>query len=116
MVSLRFNVKSNRAPQAPALMRRAIAAGFKASEEPILSDMQRRTPVDEGDLRASEKAYSDESVFRLEAGEGLDRPYAEHVHQGARGVPGRPFMRDAIEDGGSIIERNIVDAANREFS
>lgn len=111
-MDLRFTVKKNAFPQAPAVMRRAIGAAFAASRGPLLGDMNRRTPVDTGELRGSETAESNETSLTLRA----TAPHAIYVHQGARGLQGRPFMRDAVEAGLPAVEEAIVAAANRELA
>lgn len=114
-MDLRLTIRSNRFPQAPALLRRAIGAGFEAARGPLLADMQRRTPVDTAALRESERAESDDQRLTLAAGGG-EVDYALYVHQGARGRQGRPFMRDAVEQGAPAVAQAIVDAATRELA
>jgi hypothetical protein len=110
-----FKVKKNRFPEAPKLMRKAVGKGFSASEDDLLADMNRRTPVDEGDLRDSNKVYSDEFGLHFESGGGLKRPYAEHVHQGTTRMMPRPYMRDTIEANFPGVVVNIVNAAGEEL-
>jgi HK97 gp10 family phage protein len=105
-MELRFVVKSNKLPGLPAAMRKAVGAGFAAAKGPLLSDMQRRTPVDTGELRNSETAESDETSLTLRA----SAPHAVYVHQGTRSMSARPFMRDAIEAGVPTVEQAITTA------
>jgi hypothetical protein len=106
-----LDVKKNTFPDAPAAMRRAIGRGFEASRAPLLADMQRRTPVDTGALRASESVESDDQRLTLRAG----TDHALYVHQGTRRMTARPFMRDAAEAGMATIVANIAAAAEDEL-
>lgn len=105
-------ITSNRFPQAPALMRKAVAAAFTTVKGPILADMQQRTPVDTGALRASETAESSDTVMTFRAG----TDHALPVHQGTSRMAARPFMRLAVEGAEDQIVQAIVDAANRELA
>lgn len=107
-MEFRFNVRKNGFPGAPAAMRRAIGTAFASAKGPMLADMQRRTPVDTGGLRASETAESDDQKLTLSAG----TDHALYVHQGTRSMGARPFMRESVEAGIPAIEQAIADAAD----
>lgn len=111
-MKLTLDVRSNKFPDAPAAMRRAIGKGFEASRAPLLADMQRRTPVDTGALRSSEAVESDDQTLRLTAG----TEHALYVHQGTRRMTARPFMRDAVEQGMPGIVSAIAAAAADELA
>ena len=111
-MNLRFVVKSNRFPQAPALLRKAVGAAFASQREPVLGEVRRRTPVDTGELRDSESAESTDTTLTIRA----TAPHAIYVHQGARGRPARRFMAEGVEASLPGIEQAIVDAANRELA
>lgn len=111
-MEFRFTIKKNLFPDGPAAMRRAIGAGFARAGATILSDMQRRTPVDTGGLRGSETMTASEKELRLFAG----TDHALYVHQGTRRMGARPFMRDAVEAGIATIEQDIASAAESELA
>lgn len=111
-MSIQFVVKTNKFPQASALMKKAVGDAFRTQAGPALSDMQRRTPVDTGELRGSEKVEATDTsmTFRATAG------HAGYVHQGTRYMGARPFMTDAIDAQLPAIGQAIVDAATRALS
>lgn len=111
MVSVKVTVKSNRFPQMPAAAKRGVAKGFASAKGPVFSDMQRRTPVDRGDLRDSETATSDDKSMTLTAG----TDHALWVHNGARGRAPRRFMTDAIEAGTPAIVNALADGIASEM-
>ncbi len=92
-MELRFEIRKNNFPKGAALMRKAVGTAFASQKPILLADTQRRTPIDTGELRNSESAESDEESLTLRATAG----HALFVHAGARGVPPRPFIRDAVE-------------------
>ncbi len=108
-MEIRFEIRANRFPQAPALMRQAIGAAFASQKAPLLSDANRRTPVDTGELRNSESAESDQTSLTLRATAG----HAIYVHQGTSRMPPQPFMRTAVESAIPRITTAIVDEAER---
>lgn len=110
-MGLTFVVKTNKFPQASALMRKAIGVAFARSGQTILNDMKTRTPVDTGLLRASETVETSETEMRFAA----RTDYALYVHEGTRRMAGRPFMREAIEAGIPTIENELAAAINGEF-
>ncbi len=93
-------------------MRKAIAAGLVTQKSPLLADTQRRTPVDTGELRGSESADSDDTSLTLRATAG----HAIYVHQGARGRPARPYLRDAVETGLPGVIAAIITEADRTLA
>lgn len=103
-MKITFSVRSNSFGAAPAKARAGIAKGFAAAKDVLLEDMKRRTPVDRGELRASETAESDERSLTLRAG----TDHAIYVHQGTRRMAPRPFMRDAIEQGASRVAADLA--------
>ena len=95
----------------PAAARRGVAKGFASAKGPLLADMQRRTPVDTGELRGSETAESNDASLTLTAGSD----HALYVHQGTRRMAARPFMRDAIEAGLPSIVKALQDGITSEM-
>ncbi len=90
-------------------MRKAVGAAFASQKVVLLADMQRRTPVDTGELQSSESAESDDATLTLRATAG----HAIYVHQGARGRPARPFLREAVEAGLPGVIAAITTEADR---
>jgi len=80
----------------------------------LLEDVKRRTPVDRGNLRASETATSDDRSLTLSAGGG-DVDYALFVHQGTRRMPPRRFMAEAVEQGIGRIEEALASGIRGEL-
>jgi HK97 gp10 family phage protein len=111
-MSIQFVVKTNKFPTASAAMKRAIGAAFAQQRASVLADMQRRTPVDTGELRDSETVESDERSMTLRA----TAPHAGYVHQGTSRMSPRPFMTDTVDAQGPAILQAIVTAATRELS
>lgn len=112
-MGITVRVKTNRFPGAPAAMRRAIGMALADAGTLLLADMQRRTPVDTGELRGSETATVEgETTLRLTAG----TDHAIYVHQGTRHMGARPFMRQAVEAGAPKIQQTIADMAARELA
>lgn len=109
---MEFRVKVNRFPGAPAAMRKAIGIAFASAGKTILQDEQNRTPVDTGELRASETMTSSEEELRFLA----SAPHSLYVHEGTRKMGARPFMRQAVEAGVPAIESAIAAAAARELA
>lgn len=99
-------------PKMPAAAKRGIAKGFASAKGPVLADMQRRTPVDTGELRGSETAESDDTSLTLTAG----TDHALWVHNGARGRAPRRFMTDAIEAGMPAIVNALADGIASEMA
>jgi len=97
---------------APARMRAAIGKGLAAAKGPLLAETNRRTPVDSGALRASERVTSDDTSLTITAGEGLPDARALYVHQGTKHMSPRPYLRDAVEAQTPAIVDAIVRAAN----
>lgn len=113
MAGVRINVKVNRCPQASAAMAKAVTSGLETGGRAVLSDMQRRTPVDTSALRGSETMSVSGNTLTLTAGAGLPDGRALFVHDGTVRMQARPYMRDAVEQGQQGIVDAIVDAANR---
>lgn len=108
---IRFRVVRNDFPGASAAMRRAIGKAFANERAVSLSELNRRTPVDTGQLRASETVESDETSLTMSAGRGLPDIRAVAVHQGARRMAGRPYMTDALNARVPAVVRAIVSEA-----
>lgn len=108
-VSISVQVRSNKFPQAPALLRAAVGRAFAQAAPGVLADMQRRTPVDTGELRGSETVTATDDTLTLYAG----TDHAVFVHQGARGRAPRPFMTDAIDAATPGLIDAIVAEADR---
>lgn len=111
-MGIQFVVKTNKFPQASSLMKKAIGTAFATQSGPVLADMQRRTPVDTGELRGSETVTSDERSMTLKA----TAAHAGYVHQGTRYMGARPYMTDTIDAQLPAIGQAIVDAATRALS
>jgi HK97 gp10 family phage protein len=106
-VKLDFAVKSNRFPTASAAMKKALGVAFASSGRTLLADMQRRTPVDKGELRSSEQVTTTDTSLTLTAG----TDHALYVHQGTRRMGARPFMKDTVDAGMPVVTDAIIKAA-----
>lgn len=111
-MQLRFEVTKNSLPGASTAIRRVIGTAFAAQRGTVLADLNRRTPVDTGELRASETVEADDRRLTLTAG----TDHAIFVHQGTRSMTARPFMRDAAEAALPGIADAIASAAERELA
>jgi HK97 gp10 family phage protein len=68
----------------------------KGVREAILPEMQALTPVDEGDLKASEDVVRENNTVSLVAGSD-EAHYALYVEMGTVHQAAQPFMRPAID-------------------
>lgn len=102
-MEIQVRVLSNGLKGATAKAKKGIAAALAREKAPLLADMQRRTPVDRGELRASETAESDANSLTLAAG----TDHAVYVHQGTRRMAARPFAKDAIEAGAPQVAASV---------
>lgn len=110
-MGIALTIKVNKFGQGSDLMRKAIGVAFARSGQTILNDMKARTPVDTGLLRSSETVATSETELRFAA----RTDYAVYVHEGTRYMPGRPFMREAVEAGIPTIEAEIAAAVDGAF-
>lgn len=114
MVRLTLTVRKNLLPGLAGRVRAGVRTGLERAREPLLEDMKRRTPVDEGRLRASERAEVNDTTLTLRAGGG-DVNYSVYVHQGTRRVPPRRYMAEAMEQGVPRIVAAIEDGIRSEI-
>jgi len=111
-MNITVTVKSNKLPGASAAARRGISRALQANRAPVLADMQRRTPVDTGQLRNSESVDVTETTMTARAG----APHAIYVHQGTRRMGARPFLRTAMEAAAPTIATEIQSNVTSEMS
>ena len=114
-MNVQFRIKSNRFGSASGMLKSAIGRAFASSGQTIFADMQRRTPVDTGALRASESVTTTDTSITLRAGSGEAGAYAIYVHQGTHRMSARPFMVDAVNAGASTVAQAIASEAQGEF-
>jgi HK97 gp10 family phage protein len=84
----------------------ALEEGVK---ETIFPEMQRLTPVDEGDLKASEEVRRDGNAIVLFAG----TDHALHVEFGTFKMSPQPYMRPAIDTQSDACMRATAEKVNQ---
>ena len=96
--------------------------GAKAGGKIALSDAQANCPVDSGDLKASLKLTEDKKTEkRASVKVDYDKSikYGAFVELGARGRPGNPFLRNAVDKNqdkiNEAIVKEIADAVGRNI-
>lgn len=86
--------------------------GAKAGGKIALVDAQKNCPVDSGALKASLKLTEDKKTEkRASVKVDYDKSikYGTFVELGARGRPGNPFMRNAVDKNQDTINKAIVE-------
>lgn len=96
--------------------------GAKAGGSIALADAQKNCPVDSGDLKASLKLSEDKKTEkRASVKVDYDKSikYGAFVELGARGRPGNPFLRNAVDKNqdkiNEAIVKEIADAVGRKL-
>ena len=99
-----------------------LMSGAKAGGEIALKDAQAHCPVDSGDLKASLKLAEDKKTEkRASVKVDYDKAikYGAFVELGARGRPGNPFLRNAVDKNqdkiNEAIVKEIADAVERKL-
>lgn len=111
-VSVVWTYRQNGLTGAPGKVKSAISGVFRSNASAVLSDMQRRTPVDTGELRASETATSDDTSLTVRA----TAEHAAYVHFGTRYMSPRPFMQDALDAAVPTVLSDLTDAIGKALS
>lgn len=96
---------------AQARVKVAVGGVFRGNANVVLSDMQRRTPVDTGELRGSETATSDDTSLTVKAA----AEHGPYVHYGTRYMTARPFMQDALDAAVPRVQSDLIAAITREL-
>jgi len=94
-----MRVVFNKLPAVPGAVNKGVGAAFQALGPQLLSSMQGRTPVDTGELRASETATATAKSLTLRAG----TDHAVYVEFGTRKMAAQPYMRPTIEAAGGQV-------------
>jgi len=94
---------------APMEMKTELSKAIKMSAFRVETESKKVTPVDTGRLRAS--ISSEISLMKAIVSPHTD--YALPVHEGTRGMRGRPFMRWGVEAAGKEIESFFKQAINK---
>ena len=110
-VSVRIVIKRNDFPAAPGKMAQAIGDAFAQAAPELLTEMQGRTPVDTGELRASESASVGAKQLTLTAG----TDHCVYVEMGTRHMAAQPYMRPTVEGAAGTIGSAIASAASAAF-
>jgi HK97 gp10 family phage protein len=79
----------------------------------ILEEMQRLTPVDTGDLKASERIEVQENSVLLVAGDGQQVDYPFYVELGTSKMQAQPYMRPAIDNKADEAMKVTAEAVNK---
>ena len=90
--------------------------GAKAGGKIALADARQNCPVDTGALKASldlteMKATATKATVKVDYDKSLQ--YGTHVELGARGRPGNPFLRNAVDKNIDQINREIVNVISK---
>ena len=110
-ISVRIVVKKNEFPAAPGKMAKAIGEAFQELGPKLLATMQGKTPVDTGELRASEQASVGAKELRLTAG----TDHAGFVEFGTRKMAAQPYMRPTVEGAAGTVGAAIAEKASAAF-
>jgi HK97 gp10 family phage protein len=110
-IQVRIVVKKNDLPAAPGKMKRAVGTALGKLGPDLLSQMQSVTPVDTGELRASETASVGATELRLTAG----TDHAGFVEFGTRKMAAQPYMRPTVEGAAGQVGSAIADAVSAAF-
>jgi HK97 gp10 family phage protein len=104
-------VKKNKFGACSAIMSKAVAQAFAQLGETSLKDMQARTPVLTGALRASETMSAGPTELRLTA----DTDHCVYVEFGTRKMAAEPYMRPAVANWGGQVGGLISQYAEPAF-
>jgi len=90
--------------------------GAEAGGKIALADARRKCPEDTGALKQSlkltkEKATTKKATVKVDYDRALQ--YGTHVELGARGRPGNPFLRNAVDDNIDEINEKIVNTISK---
>lgn len=90
--------------------------GAKAGGQIALADARQNCPVDTGALKASldlteMKATKTRATVKVDYDKTLQ--YGTHVELGARGIPGNPFLRNAVDKNINQINEEIVSVISK---
>lgn len=94
---------------APVLMTKELNTAIKESVFTVERESKIRTPVDTGFLRASHRT----AFGNLKGEVGPTAVYGIYVHEGTRFMMGRPFLRNAVENADTKIQKFFKDAVQR---
>lgn len=95
--------------KAPALMTKYLSMAIKAAVFLIEGKSMQNTPVLTGRLRGSH--YTN---FKPMYGEvGTNTNYDKFVHEGTKFMPGRPYLRDAVDDSNVKINEMMLAATQK---
>ena len=86
-----------------------IPAFEKGVKQEIFPVMQELTPVDEGELKASEEVRREKDTIVLVAG----TDHAVHVEFGTVNMSAQPYMRPAIDTKADAAEKVAADEVNK---
>ena len=85
--------------------------GAKAGGKIALADARQNCPVDTGALKASLDLTEMKATVKVDYDKSLQ--YGTHVELGARGRPGNPFLRNAVDKNIDQINREIVNVISK---
>lgn len=113
MFSVSWTRKKDRLTGSAARVQTAVINTFRAQAPAVKERVDRRTPVDIGNLRAHNSVTANGP--RLE-GKNDEDEYAGHVHQGTSRMMGRPFMKEGFEESIPVLEQQLTAVIMRELS
>jgi len=93
--------------KAPLLMTKELNIAINKTVLYIQSKSMLNTPVRTTRLRSSTRS----SFGNLRGEVGTHTNYDIFVHNGTRFMTAQPYLKDAVDDSGSVIERNFKSAA-----
>jgi HK97 gp10 family phage protein len=86
-----------------------VPALLKGVEQEVLPTMQELTPVDEGELKASEEVRREGDTVVLSAG----TDHAVHVEFGTVNMSAQPYMRPALDTKGDAAMKVAAEEVNK---
>lgn len=111
MAQIRIVIKSNKFPACPGIMAKAVGEAFQQLGPQLLSTMQGNTPVDTGELRASENVSVGAKELRLTAG----TDHAVYVEFGTSKMAAQPFMKPTVDGAAGQVGSAITASASAAF-
>jgi hypothetical protein len=91
---------------------KAVTNTFRAQAPAVKERVDRRTPVDTGNLRSKNQVDAKGLVI-----EGRNQEdYAGYVHEGTHKMGARPYLREGFEESVPILEQQLTAVITRELS
>jgi HK97 gp10 family phage protein len=112
MISVTWARKNDRLTGASDRVTKAVINTFRAQAPAVKDRVDRRTPVDTGNLRSRNDVTANGPVIQGKN----EEDYAGYVHEGTHRMSGRPFMREGFEESIPILEQQLTDVITRELS